>query len=80
MPIADPFSFFFWFAAQLNMMFVEIENRNMITSLVVEECQQHHVGPEIKCFKWSLSQPQKNNCNVKCPEIYLAASRTKISY
>lgn len=71
------FGLFVWFAAQMKVMFVESENRNMITSLVVEQCQQHHVGPEIKCFKWGLSQPQKNNCNVRWPETYLAASWRK---
>ncbi len=70
MPMADTVFFFnfwtvfVWFAAQMKVMFVVSENRDMITSLVVEQCQQHRVGPEIKCFKWGLSQPQKSNCNI----------------
>lgn len=56
---------FVWFAAQMKVMYVENKNRNVITSSVVKQCQQHHVGPEIKCFKWGLSQPQKDNCSIR---------------
>lgn len=44
---------------------LRVKKRNMITSLVVEQCQQHRVGPEIKCFKWSLSQPKKKIFNIR---------------
>lgn len=45
----------------MKVMFGESKNRDVITSFVVVECQQHHVGPEIKCFKWDLSQPKQYN-------------------
>lgn len=40
-------------------MSVQSENRNMITSLVVEQRQQHHVGPEILSISSGVCQSHK---------------------
>ena len=39
---------------KMKVMFVERKKIEM-WSLVVKRCQQQHVGPEIKCFKWGLA-------------------------